>query len=143
MDKSPEYLRMCQRALEIQQRWRQRYGDFYADAEGTVRCWIQPDSHPTPRMKGCFRIEADPKIIRMDRTVWLPRQDQWIEMAQVRGKTYDSVVLDFYHWTKYPYDRRNRLPGRLFPTMEKVWMAFVMQRKFFKKWNDPRWVRQK
>jgi hypothetical protein len=140
MDKSPQYLRMCEHAAEIQQRWRQSHGDFYADAEGTIRCWIQTDSHPPFRMKGGFYIESSDSVIRMARMIWLPRQDQLIEMAQVRGRTYDSVVLDFYNWTKRPYHHRNQLPGRSFPSMESIWMAFVMQRKFHKKWGGTTWV---
>ncbi|MCG6893073.1 MAG: hypothetical protein LJE65_05660 [Desulfobacteraceae bacterium] len=140
MDKSPQYLRMCERAAEIQQRWRQTYGDFYADADGTISCWIQTGSHPPLRMKGGFHIKSSDSIIRMARMIWLPRQDQLIEMAQVRGRTYDSVVLEFYNWTKRPYNHRNQPPSRLFSTMESIWMAFVMQRKFRKKWDDTTWV---
>jgi hypothetical protein len=140
MDKSLRYIRMCERASEIQQRWRQTYGDFYVGADGRIRCWIQPESARHLRIKGGFQIESADKVIRVARTVWLPRQDQLIEMAQMRGRTYDSVVLDFYNWTKRPYNERNQLPPRLFPSMETIWMAFVMHRKFHKKWTNTAWI---
>lgn len=138
MDKSRRYIRLCDRADEIQRLWHQSYGDFYLDEKDRITCWIGEPGQ-VKRFKKGFAISAEGDVIRLAKHVWLPRQNQLIEIAQVRGRTYDSVVLDFYNWTKTGYDTRSRLPGKLFPSMEQIWMGYVMHRKFGKKWIDSCW----
>lgn len=139
MDKSRRYIELCDRAREIQRLWVQKYGDFYIDENDRITCWIG-DPSQARRFKKGFAIRTQGEIIRLARYIWLPRQDQLIEMAQVKGRTYDSIVLDFYSWTKTGYGRDKELPGKQFTSMEQIWLAYVMQRKFAKKWTGQAWA---
>jgi hypothetical protein len=140
MDKSKAYIRMCDAAEEIQLRWRREHGDFYADVEGRVSCWVSRDPQPL-RFRGGFGICVRNRIIHLSRYVWLPRQNQLIEMAQLPGRRYESIVQDFFDWTKQPYETLSEVPGRCFPSMEKIWLAFVMQQKYNKQWDGSTWIR--
>jgi hypothetical protein len=141
MDKTRAYIELCGRADNIQRCWVQSYGDFYVDECGRVTCWL--DNAPkNQRMKRGFAVCREGGVIRVSRYIWLPRQNQLIEMAQVRGRTYDNVTLDFYNWTKTAYGNTAETPGRSFPSMEQIWLAFVMQRKFSKIWDGSAWHRQ-
>lgn len=142
MDKSEEYIRMCAQADEIQCRWQRRYGDFYADAEGRCRCWISKDPRPQRFKKG-FGICVREGIIHLTRFTWLPRQNQLIEMAQVPGRRYESVVQDFFDWSKRPYKPLSKTPGQLFRSMEKIWLAFLMQQKYNRFWDGSSWSNPK
>lgn len=139
MDKSAVYVTLCDRAAEIQRLWMPRYGDFYRDGNGRITCWLSNGEDPDKRVKNRFIVRAGDGLIRLSKYVWLPRQDQLIEMAQVRGRRYDSVVQDFFDWTKQDYGGRSGLPGKRFPSMEQIWLAYLMQRKFRKTWDGGDW----
>ena len=140
MDKSNAYIRMCDRAKEIQCLWQPIYGDFYADTKGQIRCWISRKA-PAERFKKGYGICVKNSVIHLSKYTWLPRQDQLIEMAQVPGRRYESVVQDFFDWSKRPYGSDAGHTGRLFKTMEKLWLAFVMQKKFNRLWDGDAWIK--
>jgi hypothetical protein len=141
MDRSQEYIRMCRLAEEIQQRWKRGYGDFYADETGRIQCWIRPPSRNLTFKQG-FSIRVADDVIHLARHTWLPKQNQLIEMAQVPGRRYDSIVQEFFDWTKRPYETLEGTPARLFRSMERVWLAFVMQQKYHKQWDGNRWIKR-
>ncbi len=141
MDKSQSYHRMCDRAEEIQCLWQPIHGDFYADSRGNIRCWIATNP-PPERFKNRFGICIKNSIIHLSKYTWLPRQDQLIEMAQVSGRRYESIVQDFFDWSKRPYGSYSVNPGRLFKSMEKIWLAFVMYQKFNRLWDGHSWVKR-
>jgi hypothetical protein len=141
MDKSEDYIRMCATAEELQCRWQPAYGDFYVDAESQVRCWISRDPGPV-RIKRGYSICVKDSVIHLSKFTWLPRQNQLIEMAQIPGRRYESIVQDFFDWTRQPYRSSGKTPGKLFRSMEKIWLAFVMQQKYRKQWNESFWIRQ-
>jgi len=132
---------MCASAEDIQCRWQPAYGDFYVDAESQVRCWISRDPGPM-RIKRGFGICVKDGVIHLSKFTWLPRQNQLIEMAQIPGRRYESIVQDFFDWTRQPYGSSNKTPGKLFRSMEKIWLAFVMQQKYRKQWGKGAWIRQ-
>ena len=140
MDKSKSYIHMCHAAEEIQGLWQPVYGDFYADAKGQIRCWISRNT-ATVRFKKGYGIWVDNSIIHLSKYTWLPRQDQLIEMAQVPGRRYENIVQDFFDWSKRAYGNDARSSSRLFKTMEKIWLAFVMQQKFNRLWDCHTWVK--
>lgn len=141
MDKSKTYIRMCDRAKEIQCLWRPTYGDFYADAKGEIRCWISRKP-PAERFKKGFGICVKNRIIHLSKYTWLPRQNQLIEMAQVPGRRYESVVQDFFDWSKRPYGAYTDNPDRFFRTMETIWLGFVMLQKFDRLWDGDAWIKR-
>ncbi|MFZ0611889.1 MAG: hypothetical protein WAM73_06615 [Desulfobacterales bacterium] len=141
MDKSTEYIQMCAAATEIQLPWQPAYGDFFVDGEGSTRCWISRDTG-TVRIKKGFGICVRDGVIHMSKFTWLPRQNQLIEMAQLPGRRYESIVQDFFDWTRRPYDHQGETPGKLFRSMEKIWLAFVMHQRCLKKWDGRSWIRK-
>ena len=130
---------MCAAAGEIQQQWQKEYGDFYAMDNDRISCWL-PDKDAQRDVRKGFDVCRRGDLIQLQKFTWLPKQSQLIELAQVPGRRYESVTLDFFNWTKVDYDAESRLPGDIFGSLEQVWLAYVMQKKFGKKWNGSRWV---
>ncbi len=142
MDVSQEYIKMCLKATEIQD-----LADKYCD-EFSLACWYAPNH---VRCRGHFedwhmkykycpvcrrKLEITPehsicRRLNGDRNIWLPRQDQLQEM--IDGTSYEQLakLRDFIL----------RLPlGIDFLKWEQLWLAFVMYRKFKKKWNGTDWI---
>ena len=140
MDKSDRYIKMCASATEIQSLWRQDYGDFYHTQDGQVKCWITRSSRSQRFRKGVGISVEEDGLIQLTRYVWLPRQDQLIELSQIPGRRYENIVQDFFDWTKTSYGDAGSMPGTQFRTMEQIWLAFVMQQKFAKLWDETRWA---
>ena len=134
MDKSPDYIRMCELAIEIQHQWQPSYGDFFATDSGRIECWL-PEQRPNEVVRKGFGVSSQNGVIRMARYIWLPRQDQLIEMAQENGRRYESVTQDFFIWAKAAYSPQQEPPSKLFRSMEKIWLAFVMHKNLWKIWH--------
>jgi len=140
MDKSKRYIAMCAAAAEIQKLWPRTYGDFYAMGDGRIECWL-PQRHARRCIRQGFEVCRDGEVTRLTPFTWLPRQAQLIELAQVPGRRYDQTTQDYFNWAKSPYRTSDDLPVRLFDSMEKLWLAYVMDRRFFKRWDGEGWVR--
>jgi len=110
MDTTETYIKMCEKAEEIQlEYWDpellgyEDLQDFYAGDEDTV--------------------------YRGEHRIWLPRQDQLQEMfndninytIQIQGF---GEILEFYGCQSW----------------EQLWLAFVMKEKYNKTWNGEEWV---
>jgi len=130
---------MCRRSIEIQQRWAQAYGDFFVSGDGKISCWIKKDTHGL-RVKRGFGIQREGRLIRLSRCIWLPRLAQLIEMAQQPGRRYDSVTMDFFNWVKAPYGENQASPSKQFSSTEQLWLAFIMETRYRKKWNGIDWT---
>lgn len=121
MDKSPEYIKMCGKAVEIQGNWELlKSGDYYYD------------------MFGCFVNIVDkiynnePKVDIEERNnseyIWLPKQDQLQEMMNE----------DAYIWFKNCWDYVQCEPLPL--SAEMVGLERVMKEKYNKTWNGEDWI---
>jgi hypothetical protein len=140
MDKSPEYIKMCGRAHEIQKQWVQRHGDVFAKEDGCIGYCIMIDGKKKPeKMKKGFGISECEGVIRLSKYTWLPRLDQLMELAQTPGRSFEGTTSIFFKWSKSAYDGGNRLPRALFTSLEKAWLAFVMEKHYGKKWNGNEW----
>lgn len=138
MDKSRQYIQMCKRSKEIQVLWQPKVGDFYADSDQTIRCWI-PGASPFQAIRNGFAIEPGDKVTRISPLIWLPKLDQLIEMSQVRSAGFRDMSFVFYEWVKQPYGQNNRPANRVFISLEQLWLAFIMNRKHLKHWMDDNW----
>lgn len=138
MDKSGRYIDMCNKAVEVQQRWKPCHGDFFVGENGRIQCWIS-GRNPESKIKKGFAVKTCDNIIQITKFIWLPRLDQLIEMAQVQGRRYDSVTTDFHRWTKTPYPHLPQRPTNLFSSLEQLWLAFVMEQKHRKRWWQCNW----
>jgi len=142
MDKSKEYILMCEKAEEIQE-LRKSYiqalvGDFY---------YVQMD-------KGCFVFNEDTigghyceNCCSQDGNagddskwfrrycIWLPRQDQLQEMIESEN---DEFKLESLH--RETINLNYTSAGTcLNYSMEQLWLAFVMKKKYGKEWNGKEW----
>jgi hypothetical protein len=133
MDTTPKYILMCEKAEEVQKAWQLTEGDCVAyppdkiEAKGHFE-WFNyndADAWETEELK------------KEHSATWLPRQDQLQEM--LGGWDWACVFL------------RKRLVDKEFPTdwpvssMEQLWLAFVMQEKYQKHWDQAKeeWVIEK
>lgn len=138
MDKSDVYIAMCARAEEIQQVWPRAYGDFYLGGQGRVECWLpKHDGHR--RIVDGREVRIEDGVVHLAPFVWLPRQDQLIELAQVPHRRYAQTTQDYFDWAKAPYGRSAKPPARLFGSMEQLWLAYVVERRFGRQWEEGEW----
>lgn len=142
MDQSRLYILMCSKSREIQTCWTPKYGDFFVPESGRIQCWLKDTGKNLEIRKG-LGIQRDNDLIRLSKYVWLPRLDQLIELAQIRGVRYEITVQDFHDWTKRPYDHSGTYPAGCFRSLEQIWLAFIMSRKYVKYWDDTDWLKKK
>ena len=125
MDTSPEYIELCTKAEEIQNILRDGFddGDFiYFDNESSVYCSV------------LWASCAANDIASM---VWLPRQDQLLEMASKEPPIALLSQIDSFISPTTP-DEVDEYPKQ-FKTMEQLLLAFVMKIKFYKYWTGTEW----
>jgi len=153
MDTSEQYIKMCEKAGEIQGNRELLEGDFYAyirPKEGfnwlhhTRQEFIDNPSESWAEPSVCMLSDdRDYGIEHIYEDViercWLPRQDQLQEMLLFPcGDFKDnfwSALDDFRDYafseTFIPY----------IPTsMEQLWLCYVMKQKYGKAWNGADWL---
>ena len=139
MDTSKEYIKMCEKAWEIQRiapkedtvKALEDYKSelFYLPLENKIALghW---DNDEGDWMIGHYRDNKEDAI-------WLPRQDQLQEMVDVKdGRSFSDALTDIYEdfmegMKDYYYDSNS---------MEQLWLAFVMKEKFNKVWDGEEWI---
>jgi len=120
MDFSKKYIKMCEKAEEIQKEWLNRLphpADFVWWAKKGVICTF---------------IESGEGY-----KVWLPRQDQLQEMVRDRWGSWTGLLEEFGEYVK---SKR-----WLDDTPEMYWLAFVMKELYNKIWDEEKeeWVKMK
>jgi len=134
MDTSETYIKMCNKAKEIQVLAPKPTilgGNFWHYPEGATGAPI----------------------------VWLPRQDQLQEIYQSfrNENSHDDetapldaiqIAQDFNEWLetftkKEPYSWLNNptdIRGWVQPSMERLWLVFLYKQKYNKVWNGEEWI---
>ncbi len=135
MDFSSKYIKMCEKAKEIQERFRGQY-DYYIYIE-----WEYG--------KGIFLWGFCCGFKNIKKIVYLPCQDQLQEMIknEYRDKEtnipflhiYSCMLLDLYDLMN-----NNNYFYKFGDSMEQLWLAFVMYKKYRKVWNDKKeeWINE-
>ena len=129
MDKTKEYILMCEKAKEIQKLWKPQSGDFY-------------DSRGNTEIKGAkvlknltsfrqYHYEKPTRSIYQHQ--WLPTQSQLQEMVW-------EIDVFFMMGKLRGFFSFNESYSVQFRTMEQLWLAFVMKEKYKKTWNGKEWV---
>lgn len=130
MDTSPEYVKMCDKALEIQKLYPRAGCDCGNCGSGKAEWGYSP---------------------RLKKMVWLPRQDELQEMVTAqnlcgyrienikKAPIIDNLLCTFeqFYRKQHWWGKAERLDKR--PTMEQLWLAFVMKEKFNKTWTGKEW----
>lgn len=117
MDKSEQYIKMSDKAKEIQA-LRPEWNGEGDDGEW----WIS---------------KAEYQSHTPQDAIWLPRQDQ---MQEILKKRNTPLLMDFTIWVYEEnkeggiYDKENQ-----FTSMEQLWLAFVMKEKYKKTWDGENW----
>ena len=123
MDNSETYIKMCEKAVEIQgvqKEFPLPVGGYYTDGE-TLFC-------------GCD-IHSVGIDYETEEFIWLPRQDQLQEMIKKGNETAHELNARLYRFSS-----KNSSILTINYSMEQLWLAFVMKEKFNKTWNGEEWV---
>jgi hypothetical protein len=169
MDTSKEYIDMCEKATEIQDEWEYReeeipdtfhvrsYGGYCALCE-SVRgraSWSQTGDYLISVLNRCH--ECGNKLIVREsncyvnfpdygsiedwsnggkESIWLPRQDQLQEMVANKDRRQHQwqALLDYFTMWVDTTVKPNK--GWSF---EQLWLAYVMEKKYNKTWQDGEW----
>src|SRR4030042_4338637 len=67
MDRSSNYIKMCESIEEIQEQWQPEFGDFYVSMSLGLTSPCQPITND---------LEKRVSYLKTIKAVWLPRQDQ-------------------------------------------------------------------
>ena len=121
MDKTKEYVEMCEKAEELKEFWPHRecieapYGVNIVEWGENGNCWSNREN---------------------SMLIWLPRQDQLQEMIDWSAFSYVvstkvKRIDDFYNTLK-------EVPE----SMEQLWLAFVMKEKYQKVWDGKDWRKE-
>ena len=131
MDNTFIYIKMCKKAIEVQALWKQERGDMVYPYGMFMMTTLNSDNTKTYTftmardMGGGNVVYVDDKSI-----VWLPNQDQ---LQEILGKSVSYNIIGFYKYVKHEGQSNN-------PSMEQLWLAFVMKEKFNKTWNGEKWI---
>jgi len=137
MDTNKEYIKMCEKAEEIQDSYPD-YGlvcegrnIFYErKIEGVKYC----DDNNEPYFYSKYRQ------LKLVNNIWLPRQDQLQDMIAnkfvdyVRDIKFNSTLSLMYNFWKFVDDECEDSFS-----IERAWLAFVMKEKYNKIWNGKEW----
>jgi hypothetical protein len=161
MDLSINYINMCQKAIEIQNLWEPRGGDFYLhDYRGFTgtgvdfekQAWGDKDEtwnkveilcyQPADAKQFWISTEGKKSIILSakdlvkEHSKWLPRQDQLQEMMSNSSDSYVAAIVDnLFAFTMGVSDSDNYIPE----TMEQLWLVYIMSERYDKIWNGADW----
>jgi len=82
----------------------------------------------------------DNQILTGDEITWLPRQSEYqaIIIDQHKGNyNIHNCLCDFASWhNKIRYEQEKDLS-----TAEQLWLAFVMEKKYNKRWDGNDWIK--
>ena len=126
MDTSEKYIEMCRAAEEIQKEWNPKIGDRY---------WLVGSHHFGTTI--VIDVDAMSSVWSM----WIPRQDQ---LQDLLGDDLRDIAEGFYDYmTTGGYDYEcpefNDARCKEYGSMEQLWLAYVMETKYGKQWDDSSW----
>jgi hypothetical protein len=129
MDCSDAYVKMCQKAEEIQRLWSPAEGDHFVDD----LCHV---SIVNPAL--LEYLNKSFKEGKRGSYTWLPRQDQLQEMvvSLFKGNCY-WMMEECYKFMQLPYPMKSQ-------SMEQIWLTFVMQQLYQKQWLPEKgeWIKK-
>lgn len=135
MDTEKEYIKMCEKAEEIQKKvWRAKDGDYcvgndYEKWDAPLVHALSDDEELLGFKKNIQRIK---KYVTDNGLIWLPRQDQLQNMVYSSLSSW-QLVQTFWNWLWTKESASTKL------SMEQLWLAFVMREKHGKIWTGEEW----
>lgn len=150
MDTSKEYIKMCEKAEEMQEiKGFFEAGDCYYHTKYTHQG--QPAGAYVASIRVVKKIAPNQKTWR----IWLPRQDQLQDMIETGNPLKGEwALLDRFLEFCRPFKNLGTIPHPRdlecarekndyldkFNSREQLWLAFVMKEKYNKKWNGDEWT---
>ena len=139
MDFTTTNIVMCKEAKGIQEQWQPQRGDF--------AFWEASIEEPEPvliydvdgeLLKVITLRHGTYHILTKDDLIWLPRQDQLLEMCHETCKWVPIPYLEWLHIIPKPEDNE---AFAQFKTYEQLWLALLMWTKEGKVWDaqERRW----
>ena len=118
MDTSPEYIKQCEKAGEIQR------GKHFPVTMGQRIIFWEND------------IFAQINLLSTNwKIVWLPRQDQLQEMIR---ETESNSLIEICRLYKFVMNNISLMNL----SMEQLWLSFVMSKKYGKSFDGNEWIRK-
>ena len=119
MDKTEIFVKMCENAEEIQRMSPRVFITsnavnipFY-DLEGN--CWFNRNN---------------------EKSIWLPRQDQLQELTGI-----ESIPTLLSQFNEFVFENVE-YATQFIDSCEKLWLAFVMKKRYNKTWNEEEWIKE-
>lgn len=167
MDKSETYIKMCEKSTEIQKErcvdWKRCNGDLYYHRTIPYRDRVQNSSFKNFKklqsdwqkyeknlLVYCHQstecsVKHDFKDYSLE-LIWLPYQDQLQDILLQEWNFHDLV----YHYASEYSDDGWKTPewandGKWelkYNTMEQLWLAYLMHKKYNKIWNGSDWIKE-
>ena len=151
MDKSKEYIKQCEKAIEIQ--------PCLNNEDGVGGTWVygnilyhtvrmnQPHDrdgyyHVTDEMavRKCKECGNEKDYIKSSRAIWLPRQDQLQDMLAWKNISIICSELTDFACSPESYEPYLGSFVQKWGSMEQLWLAFVMKEKYNKVWDGEEWI---
>ena len=127
MDSSGIFVKMCEKAEEIQGQWEPKSYDYVYDTD--------------PHEYNEVSLITNPAGFNKNGFIWLPRQDQLQEMLQkyvekdclVGDSISKRMAMYFGIWVQ-------KEECLNFYSMEQYWLVWLMKEKFNKVWDGDNWI---
>jgi len=142
LDNSETYVKMCEKAEEIQKYWIPVPNDYAIDCITITNMrnlvTVQNDAE-YPFLDVQLSTERQNEFRR--RCIWLPRQDQLQELLQQywwadkQPLNNISLLLQKFYWWLDETCPNNQ-------SMEQLWLSFVMSKCYQKIWNGSEWLKR-
>jgi hypothetical protein len=142
MDTSETYIKMCEKATEIQEGHQWEFGDYFVYVGHVyILVSISEDGFYHGR-NSLYETSWEFRGNSLVPCIWLPHQDQLQEMIHdlkyySKGQFSGShgLIADFAFWV----EAYSNLPCA---SMEQLWLVFVMKEKYNKIWDSKKedWV---
>jgi len=140
MDTSEKYIEMCEKAGEIQQ------------LRKKAKDWDKGDWYHHLVCGGNIHVvsmKLNTWDITVQGSIWLPRQDQlqeiWMKHPEEHSDDarFEAKMDAFIYWLWGETFKHNFYLSQYhnFPSMEQLWLAFVMEEKYNKTWDGKEWVK--
>ena len=121
------YIKMCEQAKEIQDKWRNPFRNKFGDTYWRGKKYLQISEACVLNIVSHLKVENE---------IWLPTQEQLWEMVSCNWHDVFCKFL-WWHWND---DKNSEEFKSMFTSMNEVWIAFVMKEKYNKIWTGSKWV---
>jgi len=130
MDLSLRYIKMCEKAKQLQKEWKPKIGDFY-NCEGEI-------------FLNGFEKEKDFEnfLRKTEKCFCVFKQDQLQEILNLKVIKYG--LLNEIGNILYRAYKDRYVSGFAFDSFEQLWLAFVMYKKYGKIWDNKKeeWIKE-